>query len=377
MIDCMIIRKNTRKALLSFLLAVFISSIHAYGSESLHYVISKDKSGNVVATEKGMGEIVFSGTNAAKVINQAIQSIPVTQGGEIRIRSGEYELTESILIDRHGITISGDGRKTSTYGGASYLKAIEDIDMLVIRMEGERIRGATIRDISFYGSGTSNGKSGIHAIGCSDLMVISNVGVYQCETGIYLHGGPVGAVDAAQLQFIDPQQCGRGLVLEYCHYTKVFGGEFSDNKCNSLPENLQTGIYLTSNQYGITIGIKIIGITSVRCKGSGIRIGKDSYDISVQGGCDLGGNGTNGLYITNEGSPAGKNMPSSINVTGIICYNNSNAGIKVENADHVLISNCITSVNKHPHVKDKGQEYGILIGKGTENVMVHGKHVLR
>lgn len=115
------------------------------------------------------------------------------QGGEIRIRAGEYELTESILIDRHGITLSGDGRKTSTYGGAAYMKAIKDIEMLVIRMDGERIRGVTIRDISFYGSGTSNGKAGIHAIGCSDLMVISNVGVYQSETGIYLQGGPAGA----------------------------------------------------------------------------------------------------------------------------------------------------------------------------------------
>ena len=362
---------NNSRALIAVMIFMFLSHV-LFAQESPYYTISKNDKGKVIATEASTGKVVFNGTNVAKVINKAIQSIPDKQGGEIRIRAGEYELTESIIIDRHGITISGDGRKSGCYGGPPYMKSDKDIDMLVIRKDGERLRGLTIRDISFYGSGTSNGKSGIHAIGCSDFLVISNVGVYNTETGIYLQGGAEGAVDAAQLQFIDPQQCGRGLVLEYCHYTKVFGGDFSDNTSTSLPEHLQTGIYLTSNTFGVTIGTKIVGSTAVRNNGSGILIGKGSYDISVQAGCDLGGNGNSGLLITNEGASLGEDMPESININGLISYNNKNAGIQVINANHVLISSCIASVNRHPHVGNRGQKYGVLISEGAKHVLVNG-----
>jgi hypothetical protein len=358
-----------RKAISSLLFLLMISFV-LNAKESLHYVISNDSNGQIIATETTFGKIIFSGENAARVINQAIQSIPYEQGGEIRIRSGRYNITESILIDRHGVTLSGDGRKTSTYGGTTYLISDKDIDMLIIHKYGERLRGVTIRDISFFGSGRSNGKSGIHAKGCSDLMVISNVGVYHCETGIYLQGGfGSGAVDAAQLQFIDPQQCGRGLVLDFCHYTKIFGGEFSDNYCESLPQEMQNGITLTSSVYGKkTIGTKIVGITSVRSAGSGIMIGKGTEDISVVAGCDLGGNRNNGLVITNENTDKKDNNPAGININGIMSYNNKGAGIKVTNASNVLITGCIVSVNEHDGVTDNGQDYGILIGKGVENI---------
>ena len=354
---------------------IMVFATGAAAQERSHFTITKNEKGIIFATDTDTGDVAFSGVNAAKVINEAIRSIPPKQGGEIRIRAGEYTLTESILIDRHGLTISGDGRKSGCYGGPPYLKSDLDIDMLVIRKDGERLRGVTIRDISFYGSGTSNGKSGIYAMGCSDFLVISNVGVYNSETGIYLQGGAEGAVDAAQLQFIDPQQCGRGLVLEYCHYTKVFGGDFSDNTSTSLPQHLQTGIYLTSNTHGATIGTKIVGSTAVRNNGAGILIGKDSYDISVQAGCDLGGNGNAGLVISNEGAPNSEHRPTSINVGGLISYNNQFAGIKVDNADRVLISNCIGSVNKHPHVPNRGQDHGIFVGSDAKHVLVNGNMV--
>jgi hypothetical protein len=357
--------------LLPILILLLLLSSEIIAAESGFRVFT-DNNGKIVASSMESGSILFSGSDAADVINAAIRSIPENHGGEIKISAGEYLLTKSILIDRHGITLSGEGRKSGCYGGPPYIKSNSDIDMVVIRKDGIRLRGVTIRDISFFGSGISNGKAGIHAIGCSDVLVIQNVGVYNTETGILLQGGPAGAVDAAELQFVDPQQCGRGLVLEYCHYTKVLGGEFSDNTCTSLPSNMQAGIYLTNNQFGKTIGVKIIGITAVRNSGSGIIVGKGSYDISIMSGCDLGGNGNNGLLITDEESGKPDDIPESININGLIIYNNKFAGIKADKVNHLLISSCITSVNQHPYVGNNGQDYGIFISGDSKNVMING-----
>jgi hypothetical protein len=357
-------------ALFLMLPLLFVSTI-LNGTINYSFNVFINSCDKICAASAETNDILFSGTDASEVINAAIQSISPTQG-EIRIRAREYMLSKSIVIDRHGITLSGDGRKSGGYGSPPYLKSNSNsnIDMLVLRKGGEKLHSITVKDISFYVSGSSNANSGIHDVGCSDFSVIQNVEVYSTETGIYLQGGPAGAVDATQLQLIYPQQRRRGLVLEYYHYTKVFGDDFSDNLCNLLPSNLQTGIYLTNNQYGISIGIKINGSAAVRNRSCEILIGKGIYDISIQGRCNLGGNKNNGLLVSNEGSALDADLPTSININGLIVYDNANASIKIEKANYVLISGCITSENKYPNVPDREQQYNIFIASGSKNVMV-------
>lgn len=348
------------------LLSFYSTSRSDYSPYS--YRVSKDSSGIVHAISTVEGLQSFSGENASEVINAAIGSIPITQGGEIRIMVGEYELDHPILIDRHGIHLSGEGRKSGCYGGPPYMKSNNAINLIEIRMANERIRGLTISNISFYGSGTDNGHSGIYADGCSDALTIQNVGVYQCETGIYLKGGPSGAVDAAQIYFCDPQQCGRGLVLEYCHYTKVVGGEYSDNSNSSLPPYEENGIYLTSNEHGYTLGVKLIGITAVRNGGAGVHVGKGSVDIAITSGCDFGGNRSDGgLKISDEHSGQ---RPNNIIVNAIFSYNNHNSGIVIDQADHVFITGCSLSVHEHGHVSNESQSYGVYIMSGSDTVAV-------
>ncbi len=339
------------------------------------YTIHKDLSGVIHAIPALEGLKSFSGLNASKVINSAIRSIPLTQGGEIRIMAGEYELDHPILIDRHGIHLSGEGRKSGCYGGPPYLKSIVPTNLIEIRMENERIRGLTISNLSLFGSGTANGKAGIFADGCSDALTLYNVGVYNCETGIYLMGGAAGAVDATQIYCCDPQQCGRGLVLEYCHYTKVIGGEFSDNMHSSLSASNETGIYITSNSYGYSLGVKIIGVTAVRNGGPGIHVGKGCTDISITSGCDFGGNKSEGgIMISDEQSGQ---RPHNIIVNAILSYNNRGAGIIIDQADHVLISGNSFSGHEHAHVPNEGQSYGVHIKSGSKSIgvmanMFHG-----
>ena len=337
--------------------------------DSVSYVIFQDVNGITHAKSGQDGAVHFSGNDAGAVITQAIQSLPVDRGGEIRIRAGHYDLKSPIRIDRHGIHLSGEGRKSGCYGGPPYVKSSRPINLVEIRLDGQRLRGVTISNISFFGSGVDNGKCGIVEIGCSDFLTIQNVGVYGCETGIHLCGGPAGHVDAPQIINCDPQQCGRGMVLECCCYVKVLGGAYSDNGSKSLPAEKQCGIYLTSNAAGPTMNVSMIGVGAVRNAGAGILVGKGCVDTTISGGTDVCGNKYGGVVISDEGTGQ---RPNNAIISSTHIYNNRLAGIVLDKADHVLISGCINSVHKAFVVPDMGQQYAVHVKEGCRGIAIHG-----
>jgi len=53
-------------------------------------------------------------------------------------------------------------------------------------------------------------------------------------------------------------------------------------------------------------------------------------------------------------------------------YNNRDAGITVENADHMVIHGCICSAHDHSYVENCGQRYGIHVKRGSEHVLISG-----
>jgi parallel beta-helix repeat protein len=75
------------------------------------YLIFKDDAGNVYARNGMIGQIDFSGTDAATVIQQAINALPA--GGMIFIKAGTYSITQAIVDNGHNyVEISGEGRNT-------------------------------------------------------------------------------------------------------------------------------------------------------------------------------------------------------------------------------------------------------------------------
>jgi hypothetical protein len=78
-----------------------------YGSHPYTFMIYQDEDGiNVVDSE---GNTVFSGTDAASVIQQAINN--VTAGGMVFIKGGDYQLTAK-LTSANEVFIKGEGKAT-------------------------------------------------------------------------------------------------------------------------------------------------------------------------------------------------------------------------------------------------------------------------
>jgi hypothetical protein len=76
------------------------------------YLIFKDDAGNVYAKNGRTGQIDFSGTDAASVIQSAINSL--TTGGTIFIKGGEY--VGDIEVKKSYIRLVGEGRATKIVG---------------------------------------------------------------------------------------------------------------------------------------------------------------------------------------------------------------------------------------------------------------------
>ena len=328
--------------------------------------IHRNPAGDAVATSAVAGRVVASGADASAVIQQAVDSLPA-EGGRITIAAGTYDLTSTVTVeDRHGVHLQGAARGIRG-GGGTVLRSDRAIDLLDIFGNRLKAAGVTVSNLHLVGSGKENGKAGILVRGASDLLSLHNVGANHCGIGFHLRGGggdrgPV--VDAAQIQFCDPQVNGVGLKIERGHYVKVVGGEFSDcGECGILLSSPESG-------YERNQGIRFIGVTGVRNGRAGIRIGRNTEDTTVTGGSDFGGTRDgSGVVIAGEG---GGRDPANTIISGVHAYNNREAGIRVGNAEHVVIQGCICSVHDHVKVDDAGQRHGIRVDAGARNVLVHG-----
>jgi len=79
--------------------------------EAASYIIFQE--GDYVKAKNGLtGQIEFSGTDAADVIQNAIDALPT--GGLIFIRRGTYSLSKGLTINAHGIILRGEGPDITT-----------------------------------------------------------------------------------------------------------------------------------------------------------------------------------------------------------------------------------------------------------------------
>lgn len=356
------LKAKTNSILLATLLCCFIQSMgFATSRATADYVVYESDKGTISVASGLDGKVVASGEDASTIIQKAIDLLP-SGGGKIYISSGTYMLTSTIRIeDKNGVHIEGAARGIAFGPGneGTVLRSYQAIDMIEIFGNTLKIAGISISNLYIVGSATDNGKSGILVKGRSDLLSLHQVGVHYCGIGIYLKGG---TIDAPQIQFCDPQKCGIGLKIESSHYSKIVGGEFSDND--------EYGIHISSsfNTHQRVKGVKLSSITSIRNGKAAIFIGKSTDCITVTGGSDFGVTKQgSGLIISDEGTGE---RPRNIIVNGVHTYNNARAGIEIENADHVIVSSSICSVQEN--WSDKGQQIGIHIKKGSKDVVIYG-----
>ncbi|MBT5187868.1 MAG: right-handed parallel beta-helix repeat-containing protein [Kordiimonadaceae bacterium] len=331
-------------------------------------VVFKDQTGKIFAKSGLTGKIINRSSDATTTIQAAINSLPVN-GGKIYISSGSYNLSSTIYIkNKHGVHIEGAARGMQSGDQAgTVLKSDKAIDLIEINGEEFRIFGVTLSNMLLWGTGRDNGKAGIMIKGTTDAMTFYNVGANNHGVGFHLQGGGgkgSGVIDAPQIYFCDPQRNGIGIHIERSHYTKIVGGEFSDN--------LQYGIFLKSEDPGHQRiqGVKINSMTSVRNGEANIYIGSNTEDITVSGGSDVGGvvRGS-GIIIAGE---HGGSVPTNIIVSNAHSYNNKIAGIKIGNSNRVLIQGNIITEHDHSAVDLIAQQHGILIEDGAEHVLING-----
>jgi hypothetical protein len=346
-----------------------MSTNQCHLANTADYIIFHDPAGEVFAVSGRNNSVLAHGNDASTVIQKAIDTLPVT-GGKIFISAGNYLLNSTLIIeDKHGVHIEGAARGIVFSGGneGTVLRAEKDIDLVCVYGNTVKVSGITLTNFHLLGSGKQNGKAGLLVLGDSDLLSIHHVGANHCGIGFYLKGGQAknnGVIDAPQIQYCDPQVDGIGMVIERCHYGKIIGGEFSD--CD------QYGIVLSSPDTGPCRiqAVKISSITCVRSGRAGILIGRNTDDITVTGGSDIGGNALgSGIVVSDE---ATGQKPRNIIISGIHSYNNRDAGILVEKAEHVLINACICSGHDHGFVNNPGQKYGIHIKPGAKNIVAFG-----
>jgi len=164
------------------------------------------KRGNVILAKNGeTGEIEFSGTDAATVIQSAIDALG-TQGGKIFIKAGTYECKSSITLKQNLILEGEAPAHPWFFEGVTCLKFIEPIDGLTITLPEVRpslqvkhlqIRGAgrdydicgvklTKLDMSRFEDVWIDGfKYGVYLDDC-DSLLFENCHIINCYYGIYM-----------------------------------------------------------------------------------------------------------------------------------------------------------------------------------------------
>ena len=341
---------------------------------SADYVVYRESADVVCLQSVRSGEILKRAEDAGAILQKAIDLLP-ENGGKVYVAGGSYRLGSTVVISgKHGVHLEGAARGMNGPGkGGTVLWSDKPIHLLEI-FGKTRVWGITVSNLLLYGSGKDNGKAGIWMHGTTDVMTFNNVGANNCGIGFHIEGaggendgkdcGVACVADAAQFFSCDPQMNGIGLLVERAHYMKIVGGEFSD--C------LKEGIRLSGPHPGAIQGVKIIGVTAIRCAGAGIRIGKNCDDITVTGGTDVGGTRQGSGIVVSAESADKTNGPTNVILSDLHSYCNQDDGILLDRAQHVIVSNSICSVHRHGYVAAMPQKAGIRVKPSAEDVVVTG-----
>ena len=336
------------------------------------YIIYKDDLGYICAKNGSTGKIDFRGTDAATVIQSAIDALPEYSypwgGGHIHIKYGEYEITKKIVIDKP-LRLTGEGRR-----GRTHLKAADGLNdrLLEVYLEGEDF-WTEIERIDFEGN-KDNQTGGDYLLYFSggypimrDVYVMKGYG-----TGIYVkaqdfhffnvysefdneHGWYIVCDQNGQLYSCTAWQNGKAGIrikghrwsLVNCRIMKNQGGEWDEAGLYILEGNKGQviGGYIAENQcHGIDMYdaeyVQIIG-TMIRDNSQkanntydGIRIrGNSNHNVIT--GCTIFNTLTNKQkYGINEQDSADYNF-----IIGNIIYGNVTGGINKIGANTIVKHN--------------------------------------
>ncbi|RLI00646.1 hypothetical protein DRO31_08325 [Candidatus Bathyarchaeota archaeon] len=203
-------------------------------AETASYVIYKQ--GNVIYAKNGeSGAVEFSGTDAATVIQQAIDHVADKGGGKIFIRTGTYIVARSLSFENKSNIIIVGGKKT-------ILKLADSANCDVINIvNAQRIR---IENIEIDGNKVNQTAATSHGIEInnSSNVVIANVYIHDTK------GAAVGVRDSTHISIRDSVHEDTDGDSDFAFNVDYF--EFINNICRNY---FDTGIAYFG-KYGVIIG---------------------------------------------------------------------------------------------------------------------------
>lgn len=217
-------------------------------------------------------DYLCDGTADEVEINTAIQSLRST-GGEIVLLDGLYNLSSQILMNKDGITLTGNGANTRIIRAFNDDEYSPDQGLILIKKSY-----CTIRNLYFdCVKGTYTANSTINLAVGNNCIIADNTIVNCSGDGIYI----VGSYHTVDNNII--QNCFQGLYLFDSTKTTVTN--------NRIEEAQSTGVYLY-NVEDIVLNNNVVE----NCGDSGIKFQNCNESTVVGNVCNY--NAQCGIYIT-------------------------------------------------------------------------------
>jgi len=278
------------------------------------YIIWNDDT-TVYAKNGRTGEIDFTDQNASGVIQSAIDAMASTRRkGEILLKAGTYNITNSIMLRGGGIRLVGEGISQTT------LKASKDLQANIIEFvpidERESFDG--LRDLQIWGAARSGGTVG---------------------HGIYVSTVLGGLPSDFSIEQVYVRECAQ----DGMHLENVWG--FKIMNCIS-EHNLGEGLFMKGSRQATIINSFIA--YNEGTYGLSIRTGTDN--VIVQS-CTIYQNMKTGVFIGGAGNV----------LTSNVIRNNSQATVGGYSGLWLDTSGNHTLVNANVIEGDSQQLYGIYM----------------
>lgn len=177
------------------------------GMEAASYIVFTDDSGNYYAKSGDNGEIYFSGTDAATVINNAIDE---ADSSMVVIKEGLFEITDNIDIERDNFTL--------IISAGAHLK-LTDEEKYIIGI-GDHTRTTKYNNITVINYGVLDADKSTLSAPVGDFS--------QCVNGAYVD-------NAKLLNYGVMRESNRTIVrFEYCDFVEIRAGSISGAEVSGI-----------------------------------------------------------------------------------------------------------------------------------------------
>lgn len=320
--------------------------------------------GDYIVAEDDVGVIIAEGTNAATVINAAVDSLPAN-GGLVFLKD-KFTTTATITIDTEGVTLIGDS------WGNSGLSTTSNIPLITITPAAVK----TIIERMWLEGANDVAKTANHGILFSGATVkydiqLRDLIIHQTYDG--LNGSKVSYLYLDNLQCVKSKHDGFHITADGSDYSTIFGTNVF------LKQNANIGMYFTylmgskfTNMFVEGDSISYRGIESdngfMNCftnmdlenfTDMGAYLSNDKYSTITASW--FGGNGNVGVYAD------GCSMNS---VSQSVFVENDTMGLYFKNCERMIINNSFAQKNS---ITGAGSYSGFTF-ENTTNSIISNSH---